>query len=499
MQQEYSKKYKSYKLSPPFPTFREFCFPKQYSIQKPQAFIGAVMRPEEKIPSLLVLHKAGAGKTCAAIQVLNKYRGGRVRPVIAMPSSLIPGFYAELRSPCSEHPYLTVERRRQLAAGGAAARAAKREMREEIDAAIEILSFNGLAKREGPVPEICIIDEVQEVLGGGSLYRDISRVLEEFRGTKKILMSATPITDDVAAELPRLCALLGFEGNNLEDFANALQNGKAAVSYYRGAPPYTFPKVLRRHINVEFSAYQREKYLLSVLKEEKTPDCFYSQTRQRANAVVPNGVSAMTSYQLGTGLARYSAKFAEWIRRVSKGGLHFTFCEYTGNGGIALLTRILKEAGWKNYFSHGAGPLRYVKWTGEQTAAQKDKIREVFNDPSNDSARVIKLIIGSSAMKTGVSLLRVRAMHILEMHWNMSYLEQVEGRCVRYCSAKSLPREKREVKIYYYLGWTGKDRTPTPQNSIDAYMLSRAEEKQVAINEFVAVAKKYAIDRGLFQ
>jgi hypothetical protein len=496
MQDEYAATYAKYKITPPLPTFREFCFPTNYVVQKPQAFLGDFVKHEEPRATLIV-HKIGAGKTCAAIQIMARFRAGR--PLIIMPASLIPGFYAELRTPCSPHPYLTVARRKALAAGGMSARVARREMKEEIDKDYEILSYSAFLNRTGPTPSIIVVDEVQEVLGGGSIYRGLLQFIQT-RQMPIVLMSATPITDNVSEELPRLAALMRIDATTPEEFAAALQSRKAAVSYYRGAPPYTFPKVERRHVNCHFSNFQREAYL-SAVNRENTPDSFYSQTRQRANAVVPYGdISALTPYQLSTGLAKYSAKFAEWLRRVSKGGLHFTFCEYTGVGGIALITRILKQAGWKNYFSHGAGKNRYVKWTGDQTARQKDKIRELFNSPENDGAKIIKLIIGSAAMKTGVSLMRVGSVHILEMHWNKSYIEQVEGRCVRYCSAKTLPREKRKVKIYYYIGWAAPVcAAPTPADSIDLYILQRAEEKQVAIDAFIDVVKKNAVDRWLFQ
>ena len=54
------------------------------------------------------------------------------------------------------------------------------------------------------------------------------------------------------------------------------------------------------------------------------------------------------------------------------------------------------------------------------------------------------------AIKEGVSLLRVKYVHIIEPYWNLSRLEQVIGRAVRFCSHKDVEEDKRIVKVYIY-------------------------------------------------
>ena len=55
------------------PPFEEFCFPKSYAVQLQQAFLGEFMSPaaarDRSGDSILVFHRIGAGKTCAAIQL----------------------------------------------------------------------------------------------------------------------------------------------------------------------------------------------------------------------------------------------------------------------------------------------------------------------------------------------------------------------------------------------------------------------------------------------
>jgi hypothetical protein len=497
-QERVGKEYAKYKIDQPA-TFREFCWPTQFALQSPQAFLGQFAR---RIRNLAVIHAIGSGKTCSAIQMMHAMRKPGQMPMVVMPASLLPGFYAEMQSPCSEKAYLTAEQR------GWPPAQQRRVARAAIDADFTILSFNGLVGWSGPAPPLLIIDEVQELLGGGTLYRAVTSFIAANPDMRVVAMSATPITDDVGHELPMLMALLRQRPvASAEELAGILAEQLAlptpdfAISYFRGAPPYTFPRVEKKILRCWFSPYQLAAYHEALGRDNRHGpiDAFYSQSRQKSMAAVPGGdLANMTPRKLSSGLEKYSAKFAQWVRRVHRRGLHFTFCEYTGCHGISLLAKVLKQAGWKNYFTNGPGPFRYAKWTGVETSSQKDTIRRVFNSSANDDASQIKMVIGSSAMKTGVSLLRVQYCHILETHWNIAYMRQVEGRCVRFCSAKTLPRAERVVKLIYYVGWAGHGPA-TPQNSIDQYVLDRAEAKQEKITALMKVMARLAIDRELFQ
>ena len=62
----------------------------------------------------------------------------------------------------------------------------------------------------------------------------------------------------------------------------------------------------------------------------------------------------------------------------------------------------------------------------------------------------LKIIIGSSVLKEGVSFFRTRQLHILEPWHNKSRLEQVVGRGLRHCSHKDLKPEDRNIEIFLY-------------------------------------------------
>lgn len=104
------KQYPELKIKKPLPTFEEFCYPKNYAVQKQQKFAAKYMK-KSKSRELLVFHKIGAGKTCLAIQIGERFKSkGRI--LVIMPASLIPGFRNELRSDCAG--YITNKDRDKL-------------------------------------------------------------------------------------------------------------------------------------------------------------------------------------------------------------------------------------------------------------------------------------------------------------------------------------------------------------------------------------------------
>ena len=111
-QEQALERYSTYRAEKPV-SFEEFCYPKSYAVQKQQLFAGEFMEPKSGHSSLLVFHKIGAGKTCLAIQVGEKWKS-RGRPLMIMPASLIPGFRNELRSKCAGDAYISDAERATL-------------------------------------------------------------------------------------------------------------------------------------------------------------------------------------------------------------------------------------------------------------------------------------------------------------------------------------------------------------------------------------------------
>jgi hypothetical protein len=145
---------------------------------------------------------------------------------------------------------------------------------------------------------------------------------------------------------------------------------------------------------------------------------------------------------------------------------------------------------------NGIGKNRFAIWSGDETITNKEKIRTIFNDYNNRHGKMIKIILGSPAMKEGVSLMRVKQVHIIEPYWNISRLEQIKGRAVRFCSHKDVDKEEREVKIYLYLACAPKSKSDII--TVDEHIYKMAMVKEQLINQFYTSIKRNAIDYYLF-
>jgi Helicase conserved C-terminal domain len=292
------------------------------------------------------------------------------------------------------------------------------------------------------------------------------------------------------------------------------------ISYFAGAPDYTYPEVHMKIRKCKMSRHQTQWYRATVEAEMKATgdvrlreisDSFYIKSRQRSNIVYPlgltgqSGLDALTPAMIRDNLEVYSTKYATLIKKLARGGLSFIYTGFTGAGGIAALVKCLLAVGYVDYYDqydskgHKRKGRRFVIWSGEQTAREKDEIRAVFNSSENDNGSQIQIVIGSPAIKEGVSLLRVRSVHLIEPYWNKSRIEQIFGRAVRYCSHKSLPRDERSVTIYIYVAIaTGPEEKKSPLISIDNYMLDCAARKTKEMEPYISQMIDIAVDRGLW-
>lgn len=123
----------------------------------------------------------------------------------------------------------------------------------------------------------------------------------------------------------------------------------------------------------------------------------------------------------------------------------------------------------------------------------KNIIRNTFNHKNNEDGSQLKIILGSSAIKEGVTLLRVQEVHILEPYWNWNRILQVMGRGIRYCSHKDVPNKKQLVKVYIYLAYH-----PSLKKSVDERIMEMAINKKQIGMQFEYALQEAAVDCELF-
>ena len=550
-QKEIYKKYKKYKIKKKL-SFKQICFPTNFTYQLPQLFVSEFINPSTKYKGVLLYHKIGAGKTCAAVRIAENFKSKR-EIIMVCPASLVDNFYKELRSECTGTNYIDNKLRERLKTLDVQTSEYKqiiKKINSEIDLNYKIYSYNKfvdliLNKKLKLSNSLLIIDEVQNIVSEqGSYYKIILNAISKADNLRTVIMSATPIFDkpmELGLTLNLLMPKESFEiGKKFSELyidykivdnkpiydiknENKLRlklNG--LVSYFAGAPSYVFPERKQRIIYCPMSKYQYESYKIVQDKEGKInkldllklPNNFFIGSRIISNIAFPNklvnkaGLNGLTKRSMDLeNLQTYSTKFYEIMKRVLKStGTIFIYSNFREYGGLLSFIKILEYYGFKNFLTNNKGKNRYAVWSGDETQEQKEKLKNVFNSKANYNGSQIKIILGSPAIKEGVSLLRVRQVHIIEPYWNMSRLEQVIGRAIRFCSHKDVEPEKGIVKVYIYiatipteLAKKEKENNKEPTITIDEHIYNMAIVKNCLSSKFESVIKEAAVDYKLFQ
>lgn len=536
-----NKKYAKYKIPKKQKTLKQICFPKEYEFQIPQKFLADFINPHTPYKGILIYHRIGAGKTCTAINIAEKFKKLK-RILVIVPAFLKGSFRSELRSPCTGEKYLT-NKERDLLKKLYPSEPAYKEIIKKSDARIDkyytIHSYNKFVDllRNGELNlrnTLLIIDEIHNMISEtGIYYETLYETIENApKDTRLIIMSATPIFDK-PTEIPLTMNLLlknkmPIGQEFVDTFIDITHNSKGLVftaknmdlfkkyirgyiSYYRGAPPYTFPRMELFFVRCKMSDLQQKVYRKVIAKEIKTnisdyitadiSNSFFIGTRMISNIVYPNkqigekGYDSLEDDDLSiANIKEYSPKFLKILRKIKKcEGTVFVYSNFKEYGGLKPFIRLLEHHHFRNYENHGAGNKRFAVWSGDENLAYKEEIKAVFNNKNNEDGSQIKIIVGSPSVKEGVSFLRVQQVHIMEPYWNMSRLHQVMGRAIRFCSHKDLPYDRQLVKVYIYLAVY-----PKIGKTIDERIMKMAINKQLISSAFEKAMKEAAIDCELF-
>lgn len=116
------------------------------------------------------------------------------------------------------------------------------------------------------------------------------------------------------------------------------------------------------------------------------------------------------------------------------------------------------KSDFKGYFTYISNP------DSEET---RQSLINLFNSESNRDGSKLKILIGTSVLKEGVSLKGVRQVHLMEPWYNKSKLEQVIGRGLRHCSHIDLDIDERYVEIFHYTSVLNKNYNNTSSINIE--------------------------------
>ena len=550
-QEEIRKKFKKYTIPKDISkkSIKELCKPPtRFSLQYPQKFLSEFMSPKSPYKGILIFHQIGSGKTCTAISICEQWKQKR-KLVVIMPASLIGNFRDELRSPCGNNNYMTSRERQLLSTlNDQEQKQLLHRTDERIDRVYTLLSYNKFvdmidSKSIRLTNTLLVIDEVQNIVSEhGSYYKKIKLFIEKApKDLRIVLLSATPLFDK-PAEIGLTMNLLPLHTpfpvyQNFNDmFIHATTTSKSKltqlytfvnkadfvhrirgfISYYRGMPPQTFPKHDFKIVRCVMHPFQLRAYNTVIESEHyittvdllNLPNNFFLGGRLISNIVFPNlkpgdkGIVSLKPSHLEINeLKKYSCKFYRIIKKIKKSpGKIFFYSAFLGSGGIESFIMVLQANGFKNFKDMDTKDKKTQKyfsvWSGNETSEYKEHIKHVFNQQDSP----LTIMLGSPAIKEGVSFKRVRQVHILEPYWNLARLQQVIGRAIRYCSHADLPKEEQQVTTYLYLAIRPNESEFRHKSnildrmSIDRYIYHIALEKQKLNTQFEEVMKQTAID-----
>jgi superfamily II DNA or RNA helicase len=543
-----TKKYKKYKLKESNENMKVFCLPKKFKLQPQQEFIPEYLWDNRnKVNGLLLFHSIGSGKTCTSINIAEKFKK-TLNILVVLPAALIGNFKDELRTNCpnGEDTYMSDKDRNKLKELNHDDDEYKNIIEksdEKIKKYYTIYSYHKFVdlvhdKKIKLKNTLLIIDEIQNMISlTGTFYKTLFDIINKTDDTLRlVLLSATPMFDrpvEIALTLnllrPPTLFPVGSEFNN--EFLSTINTSKGTfyrainmkkfqelsqglVSYYRGAPPQAYPKMEFKIVKCTMNDFQYKSYLtcMSTITNTtkgsfkdvdilKLPGDFFLGPRMISNIAFPNksiGEVGFSSFKNDVlqlqNIEKYSIKFLKIFKKIKKSeGLIFVYSNFKEIGGLKSFIKFIEFHGYKNYKIFGEGIKRYAVWSGDESHAMKEEIKYIYNQKDNQDGSKIKIMLGSPSIKEGVSLLRVEQVHILEPYWNMSRIQQIIGRAIRFCSHKDVSKRKQIVKVYLYLATHTKE-----ENSIDEYIWSLAKQKEKLIEQFDHVLKENAIDCNLF-
>lgn len=482
-------------------TMDEICNVNAFSYQKQQTFVKRWF--DNKNKKLLLFHGLGSGKTCSSILAIEAMTNQGINHVyVVTPASLKDNYKKELRGECGKYG--------------------------SINKNITVISHIGFAKLQPKLRNcLVIIDEVQNIISStGTTYKEYFNMLvtKTTSALRVVLLSATPMFDqphEIALtlnllDLPQAIPVLKFyteyfkKDKTIKNEDDFIKRVSGYVSAFKGISPRAYAKRIDVTYLCNMSQHQYGSYTKSVqgmtMNNVAFSQAFLSGPRVASNIVYQNGGFG-TSYrpkdyllkkELTTNLKRLSTKFFRCINVLKKiDGPAFVYSNFVAAGGINDFALVLSVNGYTETNPLKSKPRSVGKRFGVfRTGKDKENsaLVSLFNSPENQNGEILKVILGSPAMKEGISLKNTRSVHLLDPYWNRSRTEQIIGRAIRFCSHVSLPTSKRNVQVFHYITNIQSQKRKT----VDQHIMHMSNEKAQLVQEFESLLYKAAVDCSLF-
>jgi hypothetical protein len=514
-----------------------------------QKIIQRFMNPNALYDELLLYHETGTGKSGAAFAVTEQlYNSKSFKKVFvfAKGKSHLTSLLRDLVENYSNKRYSIPE--------NIEVEDTVRYMRKAVSKFYQFRTFEKFAVylqnisnekiREDYSNTVLIIDEVHNFKSDNdaNIYRQFHRLIHNTDNRKVLLMSGTPMRDDVS-EISYIMNLIlpldqqlpvgkEFAEKYVDRENNAIKTPDELKKFMRGRVSFMISsstdvrsKYIGKYVsplkieqfkifNTVMTSPQLEGYINAYKLDMTRDGSIYNRTRQASMFVFPDGSygqEGVKNYTTNSGelrmelfdklntiqgLAKYSSKYAFAIETALKNPrkLVYIYSSSVNGSGIELFTKILGIYGYKKASGKEKRPgRRFIVLTSEEKE-NVDTPLTFFNRPENRYGEYCQIIIGSKKISEGFTFKNIQIVHILTLHWNYTETQQAIARAIRYRSHAALIADGLIplVEIYQHASILPSENSEV--KSLDVLMLETSQQKDILIRKMDRIIKEISFD-----
>jgi superfamily II DNA or RNA helicase len=473
--------------------------------------------------NILIYHALGTGKTLSAIAIAEGFKEyvynlNRKIIVIVKNKTIANNFSKELfKIHRDKSPY---------------------EIKQLVQKYYSFKTFGKLTNQLQQTPNldfsntVIIIDEAHNLTTNEG-YNTIRKILDNSYNTRLVMLTATPIKNDIS-EFFQLANLLektvpiddpdmtlsvntntklsGTKLFSLSEKGTLLLQKKLVGKISYLAPNLeTFPReyIESNELSKNFWESNMSSYQLGLYKQQLTDksDTLYKSSISCAFMVYPNNTFGPEGYDTiikndkllpehknvldyNQDLQKYSCKLHTLVKLLQNStGKVFVYTNIVTKGGTSLIRHLLEANGYTQ-FSGKSQQKSFIIFDSNVSDSQRKLYLDSFNNKSNTDGNQIRIIVGSQVLAEGITLKAIRHVHILDASWNMTSINQIIGRAIRNFSHSELPFRERNVKTYKHIAVN----TQSNVLSIDKEKYILSTEKDKINTKVYRLLKRIAFD-----
>lgn len=516
-----------------------------------QSFLKNYMSILTNYNSILINHQVGLGKTISAISIAENLKDHYNIVILAKNDLLLKNFKDSIIGKCSE--YLTDTERLILEKKGEdpEKEAIKNRIKTKINSKYSFYKYNDIEKYnlKNLSNKVVIIDEAHNITGN-SFYNILINIFKVSVNFKLVLLTATPVFDNILEFFHMTNLLLsvdkdillpdtiskllksGYIERESEDKLESKDKTLLENTFYDSEKRFILTqkskKILKEKLygktsflisdykhfakkvfngspifnkkDTPFNLVVTKSYMSGFQSKKyknffKDPGVLYKNLSDSSTIVFPDPKGSKeikgNSYLKRENIKKYSCKISKILEIIKNSpGIIFIFSNYVEKSGTKLLSDALLQNGYSKFGSRIEGK-KIAVFDGTITLKRKEKLLKEINDPKNKNGDYIKIIIGSPSVSEGISFKNIRQIHILEPYWNLSRIDQIIGRGIRYKSHENLKEKDRRVDIFLHVAIFDKKNE---DSSIDIFKYKISQKKDFLIKNIEHIIKKVSID-----